>query len=205
MRRVLSFGAGQDFVDDCEGFLTRNGFGLEPYKGKARPGPRTDGAPVLLVFEGSLGKDDEAGLNGLLAVDRRLPVILVSRGAQGARPSPQLKARYVLKPGFKKKDLLTAAKGCAEVLELKERADKLGNELKLRNSELSYVLDIGRTLASSFDLPKVLPRIMDPLRQMVDAEAWSVMLMSNDDTELVLEAAKARPGRRLKPFRLRLG
>ena len=205
MRRILSFGAGQDFIDDCEGFLTRNGFGLEAYKGKARTGAVGDGAPILLVFDGSLRKDDEAGLDAMLSMDRRLPVVLVSDGPQGTPQSSQVKARYVLQRGFRKKDLLAAARGCAEVLELMERAERLGNELKLRNSELSYVLDIGRTLASSFDLPKVLPKIMDPLRQMVSAEAWSVMLMSNDESELVLEAAKARPGKRVKQFRLKLG
>ena len=205
MRRILSFGAGQDFIDDCEGFLTRNGFGLEAYKGKARTGAVGDGAPILLVFDGSLRKDDEAGLDAMLSMDRRLPVVLVSDGPPGTPQSSQVKARYVLQRGFRKKDLLAAARGCAEVLELMERAERLGNELKLRNSELSYVLDIGRTLASSFDLPKVLPKIMDPLRQMVSAEAWSVMLMSNDETELVLEAAKARPGKRVKQFRLKLG
>ncbi len=197
MRKVITFGAGRDFLSDYDKLFSRHGFLPVKYKktgSDAKSFPKT---PILLVHEAGLDRLDDEGLGQVLSADRRVPIIYID--GEGTVRNPRLKklrerAKYKLSAGCMKKDLLTALKGCSEMSELGEKIEQLRGELRVKGGELSYVLDIGKALASSFELPKVLERIMERMTSMVHAEAWSFMLYNEADKELVFEAAKGGTG-----------
>lgn len=207
MRKVYAFGAGRGFIERYEAFFKRNGFELNTFSRRLDSGGRPPQSPILLVHAGQWKSRDGEGIKALLAADRRLPVIFINGDASGI-PSGARKisnrARYTLPPSFLKKDLLVALKGCAEILLLREKLERLEGEYRLKTGELSYVLDIGRALASSFELAKVLAKIMERMRSLVGAQTWVVMLANERDQELVLEAAKGVPNRG-GAYRLKIG
>lgn len=207
MRKVLVFGPGAGFREAYEAFFSRRGFELEIYSGHGVREQTLRDAPVLLVFGEGYGRAEEKGFEHALSLDRRLPVIFVAcEGAakKGGLNKVAAKARYVLPSGFLKKDLDTALRGCNEVLTLREEVDRLTGDVRSKSDELSVVLEIGRVLTSSLELPKVLAKIMERIRTMVGAETWSVLLMDERNGDLVLEVVKGGLGD-LRRKRVKLG
>ncbi|MBI5191376.1 MAG: sensor domain-containing diguanylate cyclase [Nitrospirae bacterium] len=207
MRKVLVFGCVAGFAGVYGDFFTRHGFELDIYSGVGGAGHKRTDAPILLVFSDGFGPAEEKGFAEALTLDRRLPVIYVAGGerlkGKGLK-SAERKARYVLPSDFMKKDMLNALKGCSEVLLLREEVDRLAGDVRSKSDELSVVLEIGRVLTSSLELSKVLAKIMERIRGMVKAETWSVLLMDERNSDLVLEVVKGGLGD-LRKKRIKLG
>jgi len=208
MRKVLTFGAGGDFADRYGAFLRRHGFEPVLYN------PRKDhsglaGRSVLLVMGERLTKEVADAAIAFSNLDRRhLPLVYVNGGESSLKAElKKLKglARFSLCTGFGKMELLVALKGCEEVLALGEKCSSLKEELAYKTDELSYVLDIARALASSFELGKVLSKIMERACTLVDARTWLVMLVDEESDDLVFEAASGRTRQKANKYRLKIG
>ena len=202
MRNVLAFGTEPEFVEEFSAVINKHGFDLKQYDGLNRQS--LNPSPILLVSPVCLGQRDREEFFSILETDRRLPVIYIEGGApsDGAIKS---RARFVIPKSFLKKDLVGALKGSREVLDLRESLDAVKGELKAKTLELAQVLDIGKTLASSFELPKVLARIMEHMRATVRAEGWAVFLLDETNQELALESSKGMRADRKNAFRIKVG
>ena len=205
MRKVLAFGADGGFAGEYSSFFQRNGFELDIFNAKKNQAQTADGS-VLLVFGNGLGQKDADAVYALSMKDRRLlPLVFIS-GPDGEKSTGIRKirslARYTLQQGFLKKDLLSALKGSSELLYHREKSALLKEELESKTSELTYVLDIARSLASSFELNKVLTKIMERACFLVKAESWAVMLVDEESNELVFELARGKAAQ--KPARYRV-
>ncbi|HEY3347537.1 MAG TPA: sensor domain-containing diguanylate cyclase [Nitrospirota bacterium] len=203
-RAVYVFGAAPDFDSMYREFFEKYGFEM-CFSADCPDTIDEANMPVLLVFGVNLDEPDEEVFWCALGKDRRLPVIYIDCGqnSPGLRKKRE-RARYAFKNDFKKKELLTALKGCSEILGTREKLEVVKGELKVKSAELAYVLEIGKALASSIELPKVLGKIMDRMNVLVNAESWAVFLMDQLDNELALEAAKGLTQKKIKAFRMKL-
>lgn len=208
MRKVIAFGPADTFMEVHGEPLSRHGFEPIIYSSKVPIKALAEQAPIIAVFSGEIGKPVEAALKSIVSIERRAPIIFIQNS--GVKLSPELskirqKAKYVLKDGLTKSDFIGAVKACSELLDLREDLESLKGELRTRTSELSHVLDIGKELASSFDLPKVLGKIMERMCLMTGAESWAVMLVDDADNELVLQSAKGLSAKAARSLRLKIG
>ncbi len=92
-----------------------------------------------------------------------------------------------------------------DITRLKEENKSLRNELKQKAKELSFFIEIGKTLTSALDLKKVLSIIMEKAQKLVSSEAWSLLLLDDTTNELVFEAAKGERSKKVEKFRLKKG
>lgn len=208
MRKVIAFGPADTFMEVHGESLSRHGFEPIAYSSKTRLKTFVEQTPIILVFSGLVEKSSEDALKSLISMERRAPIIFIQN--IGARRSPELnkirqKAKYVLKDGPTKAELIGAVKACSELLDLRDDLESLKGELRTKTSELSHVLDIGKELASSFDLPKVLGKIMERMCIMTGAESWAVLLVDDLDNELVLQSAKGLAAKKAGSLRFKIG
>ncbi len=89
--------------------------------------------------------------------------------------------------------------------QLREENKRLQKELKQKEKELSFFIEIGKALTSTLDLKKVLSIIMEKAQKLVSSEAWSLLLVDEITNELVFKMAKGERSDKVKKFRLKMG
>jgi hypothetical protein len=141
--------------------LSRHGFEPIIYSKKTHLDNIVEQTPIIVVFSGLIDKSTVAALISLISMERRAPIIFIHEA--GVIRFPELtkirqKAKYVLKGDPAKAELMGTVKACSELLDLRDDLESLKGELRTKTAELSHVLDIGKELASSFDLPRCLAR-----------------------------------------------
>ena len=73
---------------------------------------------------------------------------------------------------------------------------RLKNEFSSSKKELDFYQEVSRTLTSSLELSSILTKIMDKVKEMTKAEAWSVLLVDHETGELYFEKANRKKGKR---------
>jgi diguanylate cyclase (GGDEF)-like protein len=81
----------------------------------------------------------------------------------------------------------------------------LKNDLSAAKSELSFFEEVSKTLTSSLELGDILTKIMDKLKDMTKAEAWSVLLVDQETGDLVFEKTNAKQKKDIQKLRLKMG
>jgi len=81
----------------------------------------------------------------------------------------------------------------------------LKHDMTLAKRELNFFEEVSRTLTSSLELSSVLAKIMDKVKEMTKAEAWSVLLVDQETGELVFEKTNARKKKEIQKFRMKIG
>jgi diguanylate cyclase (GGDEF)-like protein len=160
-------------------------------------GQRTDLLVVDTVAEGSRH-------GGLLAVAR-----------QSRPPVPVVAAVDESFPGERRRELSPAV---YDFLSLPLARDEafivLRNALRWRETrcllldkerELHVLDEIGRTIISSLELKTVLNIIMEKTRELVQSEAWSLLLIDEKTQELHCSVAIGEHAANLQQFKLKLG
>lgn len=80
------------------------------------------------------------------------------------------------------------------------------NSCQERIQRLSKCMDVARLISSSLDLGEVLDRIMSTSRELMQADASSLMLLDEKSGQLVFQVAQGQVGERLREgFRLPRG
>jgi signal transduction histidine kinase/GAF domain-containing protein len=82
---------------------------------------------------------------------------------------------------------------------------RLYEETQRRVQELAYLNEAGRTMTSSLDLEQILTTIMKETTLVLKTEAGSVLLLDEESSELVFEAAVGPLSEKVKGLRLPLG
>ncbi len=81
----------------------------------------------------------------------------------------------------------------------------LKHDLSLAKRELNFFEEVSKTLTSSLELSAILTKIMDKVKEMTKAEAWSVLLVDQETGELVFEKTNARKKKEIQKFRMKVG
>jgi diguanylate cyclase (GGDEF)-like protein len=83
--------------------------------------------------------------------------------------------------------------------------DRLKSDLSTLKSEIDFFEEVSRTLTSSLELKNILTKIMEKVKEMTKAKAWSVLLVDNETGELVFEKTNAKKKKEMHKIRLNMG
>jgi diguanylate cyclase (GGDEF)-like protein len=78
-------------------------------------------------------------------------------------------------------------------------------ELKRQIERLSLFHDIGKTLASTLDLQKILQTVMEKISDLLQPDTWSLLMLDESGKELQFEIAIGAGADKLKDVRLTVG
>lgn len=78
-------------------------------------------------------------------------------------------------------------------------------ELKRQVERLSLFHEVGKTLASTLDLQKILQTIMEKISDFLQPDTWSLLMLDENTQELYFEIAIGAGASKLKDVRLKLG
>jgi diguanylate cyclase (GGDEF)-like protein len=75
----------------------------------------------------------------------------------------------------------------------------------LHKRELDALVEIGKALTASLDLPEILQIIMDKVSQVLEPEAWSLLMVDDATDELYFEIIVSPAEAELRDVRLKMG
>jgi diguanylate cyclase (GGDEF)-like protein len=78
-------------------------------------------------------------------------------------------------------------------------------ELKRQIERLSLFHEVGKTLASTLDLQKILQTIMEKISDFLHPDTWSLLMIEEKTQELYFEIAIGAGANSLKDLRLKMG
>ncbi len=78
-------------------------------------------------------------------------------------------------------------------------------ELRRQVERLSLFHDVGKALASTLDLQKILQTIMEKISDLLQPDTWSLLMLDENTQELYFEIAIGAGADKLKDVRLKLG
>ena len=84
----------------------------------------------------------------------------------------------------------------------REENETLRQELDTANKEIEFFEDVGKTLTSSLELNKILVAVMRKTKEIIGAEAWSVLVVDEATGDLVFERADTK---KVEKYRLKPG
>ncbi len=79
------------------------------------------------------------------------------------------------------------------------------NELRRQVERLSLFHDVGKALASTLELQKILQTIMEKISDLLQPDTWSLLMLDEKTQELYFEIAIGAGADKLKDVRLKLG
>src|SRR5438094_7912536 len=78
-------------------------------------------------------------------------------------------------------------------------------ELKRQIERLSLFHEVGKSLASTLDLQKILQTIMEKISDFIQPDTWSLLMLDDKTQELYFEIAIGTGDTNLKDVRLKVG
>src|ERR1700680_558090 len=78
-------------------------------------------------------------------------------------------------------------------------------DLKRQVERLSLFHEVGKTLASTLDLQKILQTIMEKISDFLHPDTWSLLMIDEKTQELYFEIAIGAGANSLKDLRLKMG
>jgi GAF domain-containing protein len=79
------------------------------------------------------------------------------------------------------------------------------NELRRQVERLSLFHDVGKALASTLELQKILQTIMEKISDLLQPDTWSLLMLDEKTQELYFEIAIGTGADKLKDVRMKLG
>jgi diguanylate cyclase (GGDEF)-like protein len=148
----------------------------------------------------------EPSFKKFLQLSKSVPKIIISDTHSFRGFTPWLKdslAYPLYAPGVN--ELLYFVKRLIREHQLFSEGSRLKREMAAKERELSFFKEVSSDLTSSLELRDILGRIMEKVKSMIKAEAWSVLLVDQEMGELVFEKTSARKTRDIRKIRLKLG
>ncbi len=102
-------------------------------------------------------------------------------------------------------ELLYFVKRLLRERNLSVESDRLKRDYTALQQELAFFKEVSSNLASSLEFGDILGRIMEKMKRMIEAEAWSILLVDQETGELVFEKTSTRKTREIQKMRLKLG
>lgn len=170
--------------------------------------PRLPEADILLINKNSGDQCTPEFLQKFHKSIKDIPKIIISdeRSFKGLKKWLEGISLYLYKP-FSETELLYVIKRLNDLDILKKESETYTQEIKKNTRELAFFDDIGKTLTSALELKDILNIIMEKMKRMIKAEAWSILLVDEETQELVFEKSRGGKGkgRKAEKFRIRIG
>ena len=158
----------------------------------------------LLIADKKLSS--EPSFKTFLRLSKTIPKIVTSDTPSFRGFTPWLKESLVYplyNPSVN--ELLYFMKRLLRENSLFSETNRLKKDLSTTQRELIFFEEVSSDLASSPELRAILSRIMEKLKKMIKAEAWTVLLVDQETGELVFEKTNTRKTKEIQKFRLKLG
>jgi diguanylate cyclase (GGDEF)-like protein len=148
----------------------------------------------------------EPSFKTFLRLSKSVPKIVISDTHAFRGFTPWLKEALVhplYSPGVN--ELLYFVKRLLRENKLFSDANRLKKDITTMQQEISFFKEVSKDLASSLDLGDILNRIMENVKTMIKAEAWSVLIVDQETGELVFERTNNRKNKETQKTRMKLG
>jgi len=158
----------------------------------------------LLIVDKKLG--NTASFREFLRSSQNIPKIVISDTSSHRGFTPWIKQSlvyFLYSPSVR--ELVYFVRRLIKEFKIFDENIRLKNDLSLARRELDFFEGVSKTLTSTSELSNILSRIMDKVKEMTKAEAWSVLLVDPDTGELVFEKTDAKKTKKIHKFRLKLG
>jgi diguanylate cyclase (GGDEF)-like protein len=203
MPRILVIGSGS-IRNLCQEALSSSGYNTLTFDSLDKALPVLDDKADLIIADKKLSCDPR--FKEFLRISKSLPKLILSETHSFRGFTHWLKGS-VMYPLFNPdahalvyfvKRILKENKTIFENAVLKE-------DLSAAKSELDFFEEVSKTLTSSLELGDILKKIMEKLKEMTQAEAWTVLLVDQETGELVFEKTSARQKKDIQKLRLKMG
>ena len=136
-----------------------------------------------------------------------LPVVILSDNGNARGLSAWLARQGVLLASRQAGagQIVRTARLAREFAGHKNEIDGMRDEMNRKAEELAFFVDVGRALTSTLDLKAILRTVMDKTRDLIQGEAWSILLVDEERQDLVFEVATGEKGKKLEKKRLKKG
>lgn len=136
-----------------------------------------------------------------------LPVVILSENGNARGLSAWLARQGVLLASRQAGagQIVRTARLAREFVGHKNEIDGMRDEMNRKAEELAFFVDVGRALTSTLDLKAILKTVMDKTRDLIQGEAWSILLVDEERQDLVFEVATGEKGKKLEKKRLKKG
>lgn len=148
----------------------------------------------------------EPSFEEFLKSSRSIPKIIISdtRSFTGITPWTKGSVVYPLyTPSVK--ELTFFIKRLIKENEISSEHARLKCDLSVARRELGFFEEVSKVLTSSLELSAILSKIMQKVKEMTKAEAWSVLLVDRETGELVFEKTTAKKKKEIQKIRLKIG
>ena len=162
---------------------------------------------LVLVSAEMAGRRDLQLLKTMRRIRPEVPVVLSISRSIPKDARDQLRGGlydYINKPCGHVELLMTVERGLERKRLLAENRQLL-TDLEQRVRELSTFNLIAKTLNSTLNLKEVLDIVMNKIKDLIRAEAWSILMLDEATNELVFEAALGEKGDKVREMRLAMG
>jgi diguanylate cyclase (GGDEF)-like protein len=149
---------------------------------------------------------NEPSFKKFLQLSKAIPKIVISDTHSFRGFTPWLKDPLVYplySPAIN--ELLYFVKRLLRENTLLSESGRVKKEMTAIQQELSFFKEVGSYLTSSIELGEILGKIMEKVKAMIKAEAWSVLLVDQETGELVFEKTNTRKTKEIQKIRLKLG
>ena len=205
MNKIFLIGPA-GFAKGLEDHLMEKGARILRYRSVNAIRYRPEDAPDLIIAERSQNK--EPSFKEFLVSYRETPKIIISDSSTFSGISPWMKTDLIhpLLSGSPK-ELDYAIKRIRREKHLMSENHILKSGLAGMKKELEFFEDVSKTLTSSLELSAVLRTIMKKTKNLIRAEACSILLVDEETGDLIFEktTAKKERGKRIRKERLKLG
>lgn len=194
------FFIGRGLRDYAETFRA-SGYTVKTYY-SAQQAAKRIGRANLLVLD-----LDQNGLTKELAkISANIPKIIIAGEGAAGRVNTWLKkplAYPLYMPS--QRELLHFAERLIAESRLYAKNEQLAKSLDHKNKEIAFFEEINKMLTSSQEIDKVLVVVMKKIKEVTEAESWSIILLEETSGDLILHHAEGKSKRKPKQFRLKPG
>ena len=191
--------------DDYEDVLISNGYSVSKFDSLDKVVQELNERRVnILILDKRISSDPLFAHFRKLSKD--IPKIVISDTQSFMGFGPWIKESLVYplySPGVK--ELLYFVKRSCRETGLFSEIDKMKVDILSSKRELGFYREVSKTLTSSLELSEILSKIMNKVKEMTKAEAWSVLLVDHDTGDLVFEKADKRKSKKIQKFRVKMG
>lgn len=190
--------------NDFEHILASNGYSISKFEVIEKAIPNLNEKADLLIIDKK--QSGVSNFRQFLRLSKNIPKIIISDTYSFRGLTPWIRERFVYplySPGIK--ELVYFVNRLMNERKVFLENIKLRQELSNAKRELNFFEEVSKTITSSLELNDILSKIMDKVKEMTKAEAWSVLLVDQETGELVFEKTQGKKIKKIQKFRLKMG
>lgn len=207
MHSMLLIDRGNSSIHSLRGFLKGKGYSLINAQSLEKAFPYLKKKSVDLIMIDSAFSSNSDSFKKFRELAAGMPKIVLTQAGDKKGASQLLKDRFaipVCEPLSYKESIYWIERLYREKAAADERK-RLQSELQAKKRESMFFEHFTRILTTTFDIEKILPLIMDKVKTLIGAEAWSILLAEDAGDEIIFGKIDRKKGKKIQKFQLSRG